>query len=117
MVIKGIIVNIYAKSDRAILREIGARIKRRRLSQNITQQVLAEKTGLNRMTIVQLEKGDSCTMMTFIQVLRGLEALGELENFLPEPGIRPLQLIEMQGKVRRRASTKLKPPEKGETEW
>ena len=43
-------------------------------------------------------------MLTFIQILRALDALEELDSLLPEPGISPLQLAKMKGKVRRRAS-------------
>jgi hypothetical protein len=40
------IMSIYGMSDRAILREIGERLKRKRLDKNVSQQKLAELAGL-----------------------------------------------------------------------
>ena len=110
-------MSIYGKSDQAILDELSQRIKRRRLNKNVTQQNLAKKAGLNRTTIRDVEQGKSFGMMTLIQVLRALEALEELEIFLPVQGVSPLQRVKMQGKVRKRASSKRTVTEKGSPEW
>jgi transcriptional regulator with XRE-family HTH domain len=98
------IMNVYGMSDRAILREIGGRLKRKRLDKNVSQQKLAESAGLNRTTVSEIEQGKPFAMLTFIQILRALEALEELDSLLPDPGISPLQLAKMKGKERRRAS-------------
>ena len=39
------IMDYYSMSDRAILREIGRRLKRKRLDRNMTQQTLADRAG------------------------------------------------------------------------
>lgn len=98
------IMSIYGMSDRAILREIGGRLKRKRLDKNVSQQELAELAGLNRTTVSEIEQGKPFAMLTFIQILRALDALEELDSLLPDPGISPLQLAKMKGKVRRRVS-------------
>lgn len=97
-------MSIYGMSDRAILREMGRRLKRKRLDKNVSQQELADSAGLNRTTVSEIEQGEPFTMLTFIQILRALDALEELDSLLPDPGISPLQLAKMKGKVRRRAS-------------
>jgi transcriptional regulator with XRE-family HTH domain len=112
-----IVMSIYGKSDLAILRGIADRLKRRRLDKNLSQQNLAEKAGLNRTTIRDVEQGKPFSVMTLIQILRALNALEELESFLPEPGISPLQLAKLKGKERRRASPKKKQSNGGESEW
>jgi len=91
-------------SDNAILREIGDRLKSKRLSRNLSQQRLAENSGLNRTTVRDIEKGNNSSLLTLIQLLRGLHSLEEFDSFLPEPGVSPLQLAKMKGKQRRRAS-------------
>jgi len=91
-------------SDKAIIREIGGRIKRKRLAANLSQQELAEKAGISRKVISEFEGGSSITISTFIRILRGLNSLEELEHFLPEPGISPMQIIQMKGKARMRAT-------------
>ena len=110
-------MSIYGKSDHAILQEIADRIKRKRLDTNLSQQNLAEQAGLNRTTIRDVEQGKPFGVMTFIQILRALNALEELEGFLPETGISPLQLVKLKGKERRRASPTKKDTHKGEPEW
>ena len=97
-------MGIYAMSDRAILRELGQRLRRRRLDQNLSQEDLAQRAGLNRTTVSGLERGDPATLLTLIQILRVLEALDELDAFLPDPGPSPLMLAKLEGRQRQRAS-------------
>ena len=98
-------------SDRAILREVGRRLRRRRLELNLTQQSVAERTGLNRSTVSEIERGSPSSLLTLVQMLRALEALDELDAMLPDPGPSPLQLARLKGKERRRASRR--PPRDG----
>ena len=104
-------------TDHAILRDLARRIKRTRLEKNITQQRLADITGLNRTTIRDMEQGKPFGVLTLIQLLRGLEKLEEFQDFLPEPGVSPLKQLKMQGKERQRASRKHAAREKGVSEW
>jgi putative transcriptional regulator len=97
-------MNFYGMSDKAILREVGRRVRQNRLAKNLTQKRLAEMAGVSRMTIVNLEKGQAATLLTFIQVLHSLGSLDGLENFLPDLGPSPLQVAKMKGKKRSRAS-------------
>ncbi len=110
-------MNIYGMSDRAILREIGRRLKRKRLEKNVSQHKLAELAGLNRTTIGEAERGAPFGVLTLVQVLRALNALEEMDSFLPDPGVSPLQLAKMRGKERRRASPKTVDANKGEVDW
>ena len=91
-------------SDRAILRELGKRLKRRRLDRNITQQELADRAGLSRPTVSDIERGNPASLLTLIPILRVLDLLEELNAFLPLPLPSPLQLAKQQGKQRQRAS-------------
>ena len=102
----------YGMSDKAILAEIGTRLKRKRLRKNLSQQELAERAGLSRNTISGMEGGGSTTLHNFIRTLRALDALDELEHFLPEPGISPVQMVRMKGKARMRASGKRRKADK-----
>ena len=108
-------VNFRAMSTEAILAELGRRLKRERLSQNITQAALAERTGLARRTIVKAEQGSVTTLSTMVSLLRGLDLLDRLEAFLPDPPLSPIQLAKLRGRERQRASS----PRKGgeETAW
>jgi len=103
---KVVIMNLYGMSDSAIMKELGQRLRRRRLNRNMTQLELAEKAGLARFSVSQMENGANFNCLTLVKVLRILECLDELDAFLPSPGISPLQLAKMQGKTRKRASGK-----------
>ena len=92
-------------SDRAILQEVGRRLRRERLNRNMTQAKLAELTGLGRRTVVKAERGDGTTMSTLVAILRGLGLLGQLDQFLPEPPLSPVQLAKLKGRRRQRASS------------
>ncbi len=59
-----------AMSDTAIAQTIGAFVKHHRLTQNRTQQQIANAAGINRSTLSQLEKGGTVTIATLLQVLR-----------------------------------------------
>ena len=97
-------MDFYGMSDRAILVELGQRIRRRRLEKNRTQQEIAEMAGLDRTTVGEIERGSSASLLTLVQVLRALGALEELDGFLPDPGLSPLELAKMKGRPRQRAS-------------
>ncbi len=91
-------------SDKAIIRDIGKRLKQIRLNKNITQQELSQKSGVHRTTISKMETGQQVSLLTLIQVLRGLGELQRLENIIPEEIVSPIQLASLQGKKRKRAS-------------
>ena len=98
-------MSFYGMSDRAVLREIGHRLKRHRLRRNLTQQKLADRAGVSRTTISDMERGEPFQVLTLIQALRALKALEAIEAFLPDPGISPLQLAKLKGRERQRASS------------
>ncbi len=106
---KGSISNRSAMADPAIVKEICHSLKQMRLSQNLTQAELAEKAGLNRVTISRMEAGRAATLLTVVQVLRALDKLDILDVFSEESEISPLQLLKLQVKQRQRASSAKKP--------
>jgi transcriptional regulator with XRE-family HTH domain len=103
-----IIKSWYALSDPDIVREIGMAIRRMRLQRNMTQQDLAARAGIDRLTVGKLENGNSTSLLTLIQILRTLEQLEKLSGFEDQPVISPLQAARLQGNPRRRASGRRK---------
>lgn len=95
----------YAMSDRAIIRQLGAFIKEQRLRKNYTQNELAEKSGIHRVTLSEFEQGLRGSLSTFIQLLRALGALGTLDVFVLPVSISPLEMARLEAKKRKRAST------------
>jgi len=97
-------MSIYGQSDKAILRDLGTRLRQARLRRNLSQQELADRAGVNRTTVSEFERGASTSTLTLVQVLRALEMLDELTGFVPDPGPSPLDLARRQGRQRQRAS-------------
>ena len=97
-------MNFISMNNHAVLKEIGVRIRRERLNQNTTQETLAGRAGVSRRVVLDLEAGKGCGMGSFIEILRALRKLDQLDAFLPDPGISPLQLVKLRGHERQRAS-------------
>lgn len=96
-------MDFYPLSDTAIATELGRRLRALRLRRNITQQALAEATMLSLNTIKALE-GGSGKLSSLIAVLRELQALDQLDAFIPDETVSPMQLARSRGRVRERAS-------------
>lgn len=106
----------YAMSDHAVIRELGEFVKRHRLEQNKTQEGLATDAGISRSTLSLLERGETVTLGTFVQVLRALELLDHLETFRFEETVSPIELAKKERQKRKRASGS-RSSETNESEW
>jgi transcriptional regulator with XRE-family HTH domain len=103
-------------SDKAVLAEIGHRLGRRRVELELTQADLAREAGVSKRTVERVEAGESTQSANLIRILRALELLETLDTAIPEAGPRPMDLLKLQGKERRRASSKKRKGPAGE-EW
>ncbi len=90
-------------TDSEILTDLGHRLRRYRLQQNVTQENLAHTAGISLRTIRNLESGGDIQMSTVIRVLRALRRLDMLDAFLPRAEISPMELLQSGGVERRRA--------------
>lgn len=111
------IIEIYGMSDDAIIQTIGEYVKHHRLQQNITQKELAEKAGINRTTLSDLELGKRSQLLTLIQVLRMLNKLHVFESFEVKQQISPLKLAEMELRKRQKASKQANDARKDKPDW
>ncbi len=91
-------------TDDLVRHEIGHRLARIRLERNRTQAQLAKEAGLGKSTLEKLEAGQSVSLTVFIRAIRALGLLEDLERFLPEPTLSPLELLDLAGRQRKRAS-------------
>jgi transcriptional regulator with XRE-family HTH domain len=96
-------MNFEAMSEQAVLEELGRRIQGQRLNENLAQAEVARKAGVSRRSLQNLESGRGCTLSLLIRVLRALGKLDQLDAFLPEPGLSPIQLAKLKGRERQRA--------------
>jgi len=85
-----------------VLGELGERIRKTRIQQELTQVVLADRAGVGEATLRRLESGRGGTLGTFIRVLRALGQLDAFDLVLAAPEVSPLQLARLKGKERQR---------------
>ena len=113
--------NIYMLTDIEICDKIGVKIKTVRLKQNMSQEELANKSGVSISTIKRMEDGEVKTLESLIRILR---TLGKLDIFIPlveEEQLSPNEYYELTNKAnkhkRKRASKGYKIENKEESEW
>ena len=112
-------MDIYSKSDSAILQDIGKKIKEVRVEQNITQTQLSENSGVSVRRIISIENGENHSIMGTIAVLRALSMLDYFERFFEEKKITPLEYAKIlkTRKVRTKARSNKIKENKDEVEW
>jgi len=80
-----------------------------RLKHNITQQVLADMSGVSRSTITRLaQDGKGISFDSLIRIMQALNLESHLKAMLPDPSISPLEILKTKGESRQRARLKKK---------
>ncbi len=112
--------DVYMLADDVVQRKIGARLKALRLKQNITQQSLAEESGVSLSSVKKIEKGEIGSFDTFLRILRTLGKLDVLLPLVEEEPMSPIEYYELMQKVgahqRKRAVRKMQ-KEKEAQSW
>lgn len=113
------IVDIYALTDNMILNRIGEFIRYKRLERNVSQKELAISAGVSISSVASIERGEGVSLKTLMPLLRALNSLEVLTEFLKEPEISPIayaKQLEKQ-KLRKRASAVKNNNDKTQSEW
>lgn len=104
--------NIYMLADEMILHKMGERLKAVRLKQNITQQRLAEDSGVSLSSVKKIESGEIRSLDSFVRILRTLGKLEVLQPLVEEEQLSPSEYFELAQKKdlkqRKRAASKRK---------
>jgi transcriptional regulator with XRE-family HTH domain len=92
-------------TDDALLKVIGERLARLRLTKNLTQEQLAEQAGLGVRTVQRLELGAAATQLSgFVRVCRVLGLVERFDALIPEEAASPIAQLKLQGRKRQRAT-------------
>jgi transcriptional regulator with XRE-family HTH domain len=86
--------NLQFKSPKELQVELGKRIRQLRLSRNLDQRSVAEKGGIARAALQNLEAGHGSSVQTLLRTLKALNFLEGIEILAPEPTINPLALLK-----------------------
>ncbi|WP_319524111.1 helix-turn-helix domain-containing protein [uncultured Desulfosarcina sp.] len=95
-------------TDEAILEALGKRLSRQRIDMQLTQADLAHEAGVSKRTVERIEAGYSSQTANLIRICRVLDLVSGFEQWLPETGPSPMEMVKIKGKVRKRASSKRK---------
>ena len=106
----------HSMSDHALTVQIGSFIKHHRLTQNKTQDKLSHEAGISRSTLSLLERGETTSLATLIQVLRVLDQLQIMQNFELVQEISPIALAKEERSKRKRARN-IKPANDKKSNW
>jgi transcriptional regulator with XRE-family HTH domain len=91
------------RTDAEVLAELGRRLRRYRLQQNVSQRTLAKRAGVSLRTVSNVEAGADLQVSTLVRLLRALGRLEAIDAFLPPPRVSPMELLETAGQGRQRA--------------
>lgn len=96
--------NWYAMSDESLSEAIGIFVKHQRIKKDWSQEKVAAQANISRSTLSLLERGETVTLKTLLQVLRTLELLYVMDVFKIHQELSPIALAKLQQKKRKRAS-------------
>ena len=100
----------------AVLRELGARIKRNRIDMQLSQQDFAAKTGISTRTLSAAENGEDIRLSSLLRILRTLNCLENLDLLLPELAFDP-ESYRTLGRERKRVSRTSEGKDTSEWKW
>jgi transcriptional regulator with XRE-family HTH domain len=104
--------NMQFKSPRELQTELGQRIRQLRLSRNIDQRAAAEKAGVARAALQNLEAGRGSSVQTLLRILKALNYLEGIEMLAPQPTVNPLALLKTKTPPQRARHRRLARPRK-----
>jgi transcriptional regulator with XRE-family HTH domain len=87
---------------------VGESIRKLRLHRNIDQATLAERAGISRSALRNLESGKGSTLHTLMSILRVLGRESWLDTLAPIPSIDPMTMPR-RASIRQRASSPRRP--------
>jgi transcriptional regulator with XRE-family HTH domain len=88
------------------LAALAVRLKRARLEARLTQQALADLSGVSTKTIGNAEDSGQVSLDTLLRLLDGLGRTAELDTVLKDLGPSPIALAKQHGKRRQRVRSK-----------
>ena len=94
------------KTKKEIAKEIATRCRELRLEQNLSQEELAERSGIATRTYRRFEQEGQISLERLIAVIHSLNRISELEEMLLPSPVTDLDEIEKPKPARKRSRTK-----------
>lgn len=99
------------KSCKEYVKALGEKVKLYRIMREMSQQELADKTGISVRSISRLEQGESVQINSLFTILIALDLGDNIELLVPDQTKRPVLYLEKSGnmpkRVRKRKAEKV----------
>lgn len=82
------------KNYQEYIKELGQKIKTYRIMKEMSQQDLADKTGVSKRSISRLEQGESVQVDNLFKILLALDLGDNIELLVPDQTKRPSYYLE-----------------------
>lgn len=94
------------KSDQEYIKELGQKIKTYRIMKEMSQQDLADKTGVSKRSISRLEQGETLQVDNLFKILLALDLGDNIELLVPDQTKRPSFYLEKSENAPKRVRKK-----------
>ena len=89
-------------NPRALAEMVAGKVRKRRLSVNLSQQGLAEKSGVSQGTIKRFENSHEVSLKHLLMVAIALQATEEFNGLFPDPPFHRLDDLLQERTVKKR---------------
>ena len=91
-------MGFYDKLDGEILIELGEKLKQLRKNSKLSQQKLADKVGISRQLLIDIEAGKSTSLLIFVKLLKVFNKSDKLLEILTSTSISPKEVYKKENK-------------------
>lgn len=95
-------ISLISATDGEVMVWLGERLRALRETRRLTSIQAAAQAGLSRRTVYRAEHGENPTLLTIVRLLRLYGRVEALAEFLPEPEISPMALLEERARPGRK---------------
>ena len=93
------------ESVEQLLAEVGAGMREHRLQLNLSQQTVADRSGISLKAVKNLENGEGVSLRSFLAICRTLGKTDWIGTIPPPMGESPLELWKRLNKPKRQRAT------------
>lgn len=95
-------LNVYLATSEELCRELGNRLRTKRLSLPVSQQQLALRAGISIGALKKLEKDGQANMLTVVRTVMALGLAGEFDTLFSLPAQASIADMEDAERARRK---------------
>ncbi len=91
-------MGFFEKLDGDILVELGEKLKQLRKNNKYSQQSLADKIGISRQLVIDIESGKGTSLLIFVKLLKAFNKSDKLLEILNSTFISPKEIYNKENK-------------------